>query len=192
MKQFTRNDWLLKNFLGFALSYSIYSLLAHGYTGGHDYELSFAQFLAHTVALIVVGSIVGVAQYSALSESYNLRSSKIIVVPLFFVAFFWIGYYLSGPPLDIILGFPVLGSVLWIFDEKIRKLTIPYKILAYCGFFCGALVGGMVLTLIDTQTGIIGKMQDSIGLHTIMWLILALPTAVIGGWISGISIKKSL
>jgi len=122
MKQFTLKNWILKNFIAFAVSYSIYSLIAHGFTGGHDYELSSAQLLTHTIALSIVGLIIGFAQYSELSASYNLKSSKIIFVPLFFVAFFWIGYYFSGPPLDIILGFPVLGSVLWIFNKKIKKL----------------------------------------------------------------------
>lgn len=192
MKEFNIKTWILKNFIAFAISYSIYSLIAHGFTGGHDYELNSAQLLTHTIALSLVGFIIGFAQYSELSESYNLKSSKIIFVPLFFVAFFWIGYFLSGPPLDIILGFPVLGSVLWIFNEKIKKLNIKYKILAYGGYFFGAIIGGILLTLIDKQIGIISKMQDSIVLHTIMWLILALPTAIIGGWLSGISIKESL
>ena len=54
------------------------------------------------------------------------------------------------------------------------------------------MTGGFLLTMIDKQINIIDRMQDSIGLHTVMWLILALPTAIIGGLLSGISIRRSL
>ena len=192
METFTIKSWTIKNIIAFAISYSIYSIIAHGFTGGHDYELSLTQLLAHTIALFLVGLIIGYFQYYQLSELYNIKNAKILVVPIFFIIAFWTGYYLSGPPLDIVLGFPILGSVLWVFNKKIKALNIRYKVLAYLSYFLGAMIGGFLLTIIDKEIDIINRMQDSIALHTIMWLILALPTAIIGGLLSGISIKKSL
>lgn len=176
----------------FTVAYSLYSLIAHGFTGGHDYELNVMQLFTHTIALTFVGLIIGYFQYSQLSELYTIRKERILLVPLFFIIAFWTGYYLSGPPLDIVLGFPVLGSVLWILNKNVKALNVKYKILGYLSYFIGAMTGGFLLTLIDNQINIIDRMQDSIVLHTVMWLILALPTAIIGGLLSGISINKSL
>lgn len=180
------------NFISFAISYSLYSLIAHGFTGGHGYELNFMQVVAHTIALSFVGVTIGYFQHSQLFELYNIKKTNILLVPLFFIIAFWTGYYLSGPPFDIVLGFPVLGSVLWVFNRKVNALNIKYKVLAYSSYFIGAMTGGFLLTMIDKQINIIDRMQDSIGLHTVMWLILALPTAIIGGLLSGISIRRSL
>jgi hypothetical protein len=192
MKKITNKSWVLKNFIAFAISYSLYSLIAHGFTGGHDYELNLMQIFAHTIALSLIGLIIGSFQYSQLSKLYNIKKTNILLVPLFFIIAFWTGYYLFGPPLDIVLGFPILGSVLWVFNKKIKDLNVKYRILAYLSYFIGAMTGGFLLTIIDKQFDIINRMQDSIALHTIMWLILAIPTAIIGGFLSGISIRKSL
>lgn len=192
MNKFNFKSWVFINVIAFGISYSLYSLIAHGFTGGHDYELNGAQLITHTIALSFVGLIIAYFQYSQLSQLYHIKKINILLVSLFFIIAFWIGYYVSGPPLDIVLGFPVLGSFLWVFNKKIKDLNIKYKALAYLSYLIGAMTGGFLLTMIDRQINIIDRMQDSIWLHTVMWLTLALPTAIIGGFLSGIAIKKSL
>lgn len=83
MKLITSKSWVLNNFIAFAISYSLYSLIAHGFTGGHDYELNLTQVFAHAIALSLVGLIIGYFQYSYLSEFYTIKKTIVFLVPLF-------------------------------------------------------------------------------------------------------------
>lgn len=88
MKKFTCERWILKNFIAFTISYSLYSLIAHGFTGGHDYELNLMKLFAHTIALSLVGLIIGYFQHSQLSEFYSIKRTNILLVPFFLLSLF--------------------------------------------------------------------------------------------------------
>lgn len=192
MKAFSAKRWSLANTLAFTIAYCIYSLIAHGFTGGHGAELSSAQTVAHVVGLTFVGLIVGVFQYYQLKGVYELKIYSIVGIPILFNALFWFGYYLMGPPLDILLSFPVLGSSLWVLNEEMSSLNKKYRALSFSSFLVGTLVG---LTLLVAMMGVFEQLdagQGNILIHAITWLIIAIPTGALGGYLSGVSISKSL
>jgi hypothetical protein len=191
MEEFSKKKWILKNFTGFAIAYSLYSLIGHGFTGSHGGELTPSQIVSHTIALCVVGLIIGYFQYNYLKKFYQIKALKIITVPIFFILSFWTGWFTLGPPMDIILGFPVLGCVLWVFNPRINKLDLKFKILAFSSFLIAAISSLAIGVFIASLIGIIGEEQNLIE-HLIGWLMIGILASIIGGYLSSIPIKKSL
>ncbi|GEM_PF-3305552 len=158
--------------------------------------MNTSQIISHTIALLVVGCIVGFFQYRYLHTFLPFQKIEILRVALLFLSFFWIGWYLGGPPFDSLFGFTALGCSLWLVKGT-KGLGFGSKILGLFSYFIGSIGGHLVAIAFSLSTGIdytgaeVGLWQE-LWTHGIMWLMMAIPTAILGGYLSGIVLNRHL
>ena len=182
-----RNHWILANTLALLIGYSLYTPIAHGFTGGHDRQMTTDQLIAHCIALAVVGLIVFFSQRIVLKHYLNISLLRVLFSTVLFIAFFWFGYYQTiipdGPDYDILFAYFILGCSLWIGK-------IPWKgnqvrtILAILIFPLASIVGEVIFLLFVIGFNIELDMQNGLLHHTLFWLTVGVTTGLLGGWLS--------
>jgi hypothetical protein len=105
-------------------------------TGGHGRDLTPAQLVAHCIALAVVAVIVATAQRRVLTQYVPVNWTRVVAAAVAFTIAFQIGYYqtfVEGPDTDILLGFLVLGSVVWLgnVSTKGHRVAAPSRCSAF-------------------------------------------------------------
>lgn len=188
-------QWVLCNTAALLVGYVLYTPIAHGITGAHESrELTAAQLIAHSVALAIVAVLVATAQRQVLGRFVSVRWMRVPAAAIAFNIAFWIGYYqswLEGPDTDILLGYLVLGSAVWL--ENLRaKGHRRAAIIAIVSFPIASVVGELCLFAAFTVLKVTPAMQTSDIHHSIFWITVGSVTGVLGGWLSGLALTRML
>ena len=180
--------WVTANTVGMSIAYLLYTPIAHGFTGGHERYLSAIEILIHSIALGVVALILFYFQRKALTTiGLSIGIKRYLTATLSFIFMFWLGYYLplpQGPDYDILFGFAVLGTGMWLGSFPISKSPL-LQILGILSFPLGSIVGEILLIVVVTSLDLEVEMQTGMLPHTIFWLTVGIATALVGGWILG-------
>ncbi len=186
---------MLVNTLGFLIGYLLYTPIGHGFTGNHGREMNTEQIFAHSVGLAVVALILFLLQKKVLNPYIKVGTIKILLAVAAFTGLFWFGYYQNiipdGPDYDILFGFLVLGSGLWITDLSFSQNKIPW-LVAVLSFPFASFIGELILFLIVINFELDMDVQQSMLDHTIFWVSVGLVTGILGGWISGTMLYKMI
>lgn len=108
---YLRTKWIAANFVGFTTGGALHTVFAHGLTGAHEFWLTLPQFLMHTLGFLALGLSMALAQREVLKPFVTLSLSNVSLKAALTTCGFWVGYYSGGIPVDIIVGFTVLGIV---------------------------------------------------------------------------------
>ncbi len=188
-------QWLIANTVAMLGAFLMFSPIAHGVTGGHGRDLTPAQVAAHSIALAVAGVIVATAQRRVLNTVRPVARSRIAMVPVAFNAAFWIGSYqtvvLQGWDTDILLGFLVLGSGVWIGNVPMKGHRVAV-LIALLSFPVAGLVGEICMMAGATLLGITPALQTSAIQHSVFWITVGGVTGILGGWLGGIALARML
>ncbi len=188
-------QWLIANTVAMLIAFLMYSPIAHGITGGHGRDLTPAQIAAHSLAYAIAGVIVATAQRGVLNTIRPVARSRIAIVPVTFIAASWIGTYqtvvLPGWDTDILLGFLVLGSGVWIGSVPTKGHRIA-ALIALLSFPVASLVGELCLLAAFTMLGITPALQTSEIQHSVFWITVGGVTGILGGWLSGMALARML
>lgn len=185
--------WLRWNAAAWSIAYVLYTPIAHGVTGGHSRDLAASQVLAHCVALAVVAIIVADAQRRALAPFVTVPWTRVVVAAFAFNIAFWIGYYqpVGGLDTDILFGFLVLGSVVWIGAVPVRGHRLA-AVIAVLSFPVASVVAEIVLIVAFSLLQITPALQTSELQHSIFWIVVGGFSGSLGGWISGLALARML
>jgi hypothetical protein len=186
--------WTTANTLALLCGYILYTPIAHGPTGSHPHGLTASQILAHSVALVIVATLVVVAQRLALRPHGSVPSTRVPLAAAAFTAAFWIGAYqpwLTGPDWDILLGSFVLGNAAWpgVVPARGHRLAAA---VAFLGFPVGCFLGQVMILSVVVATGFIPNLQASDLQHSAYWVMVGVSMGVIGGSISGSALRRML
>jgi hypothetical protein len=187
-------QWLLFNAAAWLAGFVLYTPIAHGVTGGHGRELTPAQLIAHAIALAVVAVIVATAQRRVLTPFVSVTWMRVAVAAVAFNVAFWIGYYqplVLGPDTDILLGFLVLGSVVWLGSVPTKGHHVAAAV-ALLSFPIASIVGELCLIVAFTLLGITPAIQTSEIQHSVFWITVGGVTGILGGWLSGLALARML
>jgi hypothetical protein len=117
------------------------------------------------------------------------------MVTLAFIAAFWIGSYqtlvLEGWDTDILLGFLVLGSGVWIGNVPMKGHRIA-ALIALLSFPIASLVAELCLLGAFTGLGITPALQTSEIQHAVFWITVGGVTGILGGWLGGMALARML
>jgi hypothetical protein len=186
--------WLRWNAAAWLTGYVLYTPIAHGVTGGHSRDLTASQLLAHSVGLAVVALIVAVSQRRALAPFVSVPWTRVLVAVAAFNIAFWIGYYqpfVIGPDTDILLGFLVLGSVVWLGTVPVRGHLLAATI-ALLSFPVASVVAELALIVTFSLLEITPALQTSELQHSIFWITVGGVSGSLGGWVSGLALARML
>ncbi|MCI0350847.1 MAG: hypothetical protein L0Z53_15585, partial [Acidobacteriales bacterium] len=107
---------------------------------------------------------------------------------------FWAGYfqrYLSGPDWDIIFGSVVLGSAVWLGTVPVRGHSVAGAI-ALLSFPVACFIGQSIIVGIALLLGVVPDLQANVLQHSIYWIGVGLSMGIIGGWVSGLALRRML
>lgn len=186
-----RRRWWFANATALIISFVFFSLIGHGITGPHGDKLTFAQDIAHTIGLIVVGFIVFPAQRLALKQWMHVSFPRILMATLLFTAAFQFGAKVYRPPVDWILGFTVLGAAAWIHIEGLKGRRLVWTVLTIIAF-CMGMVLTVPIMFAAIRAGVFNPDSPSLLDHTLTWVLGAGMTGIIGGYISGWPLSRLL
>ena len=193
MQSFTKK-WIRANTLAFFIGYLLYTPIAHGLTGSHGRELTTNQLIMHGVGLAVVGFLVFSFQRSVLRVHLDLSLTRVVLSVLAFIGMFWFGYYQSfipdGPDYDILFGFLVLGTAMWLGKVPLQSKPLAF-IVALLSFPIASFIGELLLFVVVTSFGLDLDIQNP-WVHSLFWLTVGITTGLLGGWISGRALMKLL
>ena len=178
----------------FFAGYALYTPIGHGITGGHDRQLSSAQFAAHCVALAVVGLLVSGAQRRALAPFVHIGWGRVATAVLGFVGAFWVGYYqtaINGPDMDILLAYLVLGSAVWLGRLPIRSHAVATSV-AVLSYPVASFVGELLVFAGVVLFDVTPNFSQDRAQHSAFWLTVGVTTGVLGGWMSGLALRRIL
>lgn len=185
--------WILANTSAMFVSYLLYTPIAHGITGGHEHYLTLDQLLAHIIALIVVAVILFLSQRYVLKKYINISWPRIIFSVVAFLILFYIGYYQEFIPgeldTDILMGYVVLGSGMWIGAVKTKGHWLAI-LIAVLSFPFASFIGEVLLFFFVTGLDLNLDLQFDALHHTIFWEVVGVTTGLLGGWISGLALSK--
>jgi hypothetical protein len=187
-------QWFLYNTAAWLAGFVLYSPIAHGVTGGHTRDLTPAQLIAHAIALVVVAVIVATAQRRVLVRWVPVSWARVVVAPVAFYVAFQIGYYqtlVEGPDTDILLGFLVLGSVVWLGNVPTKGHRVAAAV-ALLSFPIVSVVAELLLIVTFTLLGITPALQTSEFQHSIFWITVGGVSGSLGGWLSGLALARML
>ena len=183
-----KSKWVLFNTLAMLTSYLFYTPIAHGVTGAHEHEMTAEQIVAHCIAHAFVALVLFLSQRYVLKEYIYISWYRIVLSIFAFLGLFYVGYYQEiipgGLDTDILFGYLVLGSGLWIG-------TVPFKgneiasVIAILSFPLASFIGELILFLIVTNFNIEFDVQSSALNHSIFWVTVGVTTGLLGGWIGG-------
>jgi len=187
--------WVLLNTAALLAAYVLYTPISHGFTGAHaSRQLTAAQLIAHSIALVLVAVLVAIAQRHALRQLVSVRWTRVIVAAVAFPVAFWLGYYqpwINGPDTDILAGFLVLGSAVWIRNVPAKRHPVAATI-AILSFPFASFLAELCLLIGFTVLRITPALQTSEIQHSIFWITVGGITGILGGWISGLAIARML
>lgn len=187
--------WVLLNTAALLAGYVLYTPIAHGITGGHESQaLTATQLATHSIALAVVAVFVATAQRRALAQFVSVRWTRALVAAVVFNIAFWVGYYqpwVQGPDTDILLGFLVLGSAVWLGSVSMRGHRVA-ALIALLSFPVASFVGELFLFVAFTVLGVTPAFQSSALQHNLFWITVGGVTGILGGWMSGLALARML
>lgn len=186
-----RYRWWFANVAGLIIAFLLFSLIGHGITGPHGDDLTFAQDIAHTLALLVVGLIVFPVQRAALGPWLSVSTARIIVATVVFTAAFQFGAKIYRPPADWILGFTALGSATWVSFQGFKGQRLVWTIATTLGFCIGMAFTTPVM-FAAIRSGIFDPESPTLLDHTITWVLGAGMTGIFGGYVSGWPLSRHL
>ncbi|MCI0605767.1 hypothetical protein L0156_22490 [bacterium] len=186
-----RYRWWFANVVGLIIAFLLFSLIGHGITGPHGDDLTFAQDIAHTLGLLVVGLILFSAQRAALGPWLSVSAARIIGATIVFTAAFQFGAKIYRPPTDWILGFTVLGSAAWVSFQGFKGRRLVWTIATILGFCIGMAFTTPVM-FAAIRSGVFDPESPTLLDHTITWVLGAGMTGIFGGYISSWPLSRLL
>lgn len=187
-------QWLRWNTAAWLAGFVLYTPIAHGITGGHGRDLAPAQLVAHCIALAVVAVIVATAQRRVLTQYVPVSWTRVVAAAVAFTIAFQIGYYqtfVEGPDTDILLGFLVLGSVVWLGNVSTKGHRVAAAV-ALLSFPIASVIGELGLIVAFTLLGVTPAIQTSEIQHSVFWITVGGVTGILGGWLSGLALARML
>ena len=184
--------WATAHLAAFALSHALFSIvdMLVDALGGHG---SFPGLLAHIVALVIGGLIVGIFQLLALRLNTFPSKSWIFLSTVSYVLSFSIGFAV-GLPFDYLLSLTLFGALsglwqfrlLWPGTPQVRWWPIASTI-AFA--LAGAVASGTILAAISIVGLTTFLHMSPISVNVVQTFIGTLAGAVAGG-LSGIALVK--
>ena len=186
-KSEVRRRWRRANAIGFVIGWFLYSIVGHGFTGGHGEELTWLQYFSHSLGLLAVAGVVFGLQRRAILEHVDVSNRRMVIGAAAVLASFWLGAETVGPPADWILAFTVLAAATWIGKSK----SVTWSALTILCFWAGiAAAAGTIFLLV--RTGLFYPDSVTIVNHTLFWVILGGVTGVAGGFFSSWPLSRVL
>lgn len=185
-------QWFRLNAAAMLLGYLVYTPIAHGVTGAHGRELTVAQLAAHSIALGVVAMMVASAQRHVLARFVVVTRARVAAAIVGFIAAFWIGYYQPfriGPDTDMILGFLVLGSAVWIGAVPASGHRVAAAIALLC-FPLSGVVAQASLVLAMTVFDFTLEPRTDMLHHSLVWITTGGGAGLLGGWAGGLALSR--
>jgi hypothetical protein len=143
---------------------------------------------------VLVAVLVAIAQRRALRKFVSVAWTRVIVAAVAFPVAFWLGYYqpwITGPDTDILAGFLVLGSAVWIGHVPAKRHPVAAT-TAILSFPVASFVAELCLLIVFTVLHITPALQTSELQHSIFWITVGGITGILGGWISALAIARML
>jgi hypothetical protein len=185
-----RTKWIIANFIGFTIGGILHPIIAHGLTGAHEFWLTAPQFAMHTFGFLTLGLSIAAAQREVLKPFVRLGFGSILLKAALVTCGFWVGYYTGGIPVDIILGFAVLGAVGGL---ELRGKIHRWKqwILASAAGYAAAsfVVIGILAPTIEMLFAIFGK--GLLG-DLAVWILIGIIGGMSSGLLTAAFLAKSL
>lgn len=184
--------WFRWNAIAWLTGFLPFSFIAHGITGGHGPDLTPAQYTAHSCAMAVAAIIVAWAQRRALAGHVSLSWMRIPIAAAAFIAASWAG---GEIPIDIdpdiLVGFLVLGCVVWIgaIPFKDHRLAATVAVLS---FALASFVTEACLITVVSLLGLTPDLQTHEWQHAIFWITIGGGSGLLGGWWSGLALSRML
>ena len=184
--------WLRWNAIAWLAGFLPFSPIAHGITGAHGPDLTLAQYTAHSTAMAVAAIIVAVAQWRALADYVSLSWARIPLAGAAFIAASWAGGTIPvdiDP--DILVGFLVLGCVVWVGAVPLKDHPLAAAV-AIVSFPLAAFVIELCLVTIVSVLKFTPDLQANEWQHAIFWITVGGGSGVLGGWWSGLALSRML
>lgn len=190
-KRFARN-WFRWNAIAWLAGFLPFSFLAHGITGGHGPDLTPAQYAAHSIAMTVAAIIVAGAQWRALDRYVPLSWWRIPLAAVAFVAASWAGDAIPVDlDTDILIGFLVLGCVVWIGAIPLNAHPLAAAV-AILSFPVASFLIELCLVTLDSMLQFTPDMQANEWQHAVFWITIGGGSGLLGGWWSGWALSRML
>jgi hypothetical protein len=186
--------WTIANTLALLIGYVLYTPIAHGLSGPHPKGLNPVQILMHSIALAIVAAAVAISQRRELGRYVPVPWTRVPLTVIGFISAFWIGSYqpwLSGPDWDILFGSLVLGSAVFLGVVRARGHGVA-AITALLAFPVACFLGQLMILGVVVASGTVPDLQASMLLHSVYWISVGVSTGAIGGWISGLALRRML
>lgn len=187
--------WVFLNTAALVAGYVMYTPIAHGITGGHGgRELTASQLAVHSIALGVVAALVACAQRRALAPFVAVSRQRVVAAVILFIVAFWAGYYqpwIEGPDTDILFGYLVLGSAVWIGNVPVRGHRLA-ALVALLSFPVASFIGELCLFVAFTLLQVTPAVETSAIQHSAFWLTVGGVTGLLGGWVSSLALARML
>jgi hypothetical protein len=183
--------WVLGNIAVYPIALGVFHpLIAHGFTGDHDKGLTTAQFIMHTLSILVFIFILTRTQNKALQQIAERKNFDGIRPLLFFVPLaFWLGYYTLYIPFDILFMFLSIGIINAIQLKpfvKFPKKWIWECILIYLLASVAGILTGLGLYLLYF------KDMHGISRDFATWLMISMPAALVIAFFTQLFLKDQI
>jgi hypothetical protein len=184
--------WAAAHLAAFALSHALFSIVdvLVDALGGHG---SFPGLLAHIVALVIGGLIVGIFQLLALRPNAFQSKSWIFFSVVSYTLSFTIGFAV-GLPFDYLLSLTLFGALSGLWQFRLLWPGTPqarwWPIASTIAFaLAGAVASGTILAGISIVGLTTFLHMSPIFVNVVQTFVGALAGAV-GGGLSGIALVK--
>lgn len=171
--------WITNNSLVYPVALGIlHPLISHGFLGDHDVQLTRAQFIMHTLAIILFAALLSVAQNRSLRllnpsvKQWDGTAYMVVLVPLAF----WTGYYALYIPFDILFMMLAIGGVNAFRLRPYMSQPKKWMWQSMLTYFLGALAG----ISIGFTAFFLGVMNLPGILHDMaLWLAISIPAGLV-------------
>jgi hypothetical protein len=183
-------SWVINNSIVYPLSLGIlHPIISHAFLGDHGVHLTLAQFIMHTIAIVLFSVLLTVAQNKCL-RLFNIHCKQldgVVYMSLLIPLFFWTGYYTLYIPFDILFMMLTIGAInafrlrpymtqprKWIWQSM---LTYLIAAVAGIGFGFAAFFGGV-------------KDLPGLSRDMVLWLTISAPAGVVVAFVSKGFLKR--
>jgi hypothetical protein len=185
-------SWLINNSIVYPLSLGIlHPLISHGFLGDHGVQLTVAQFIMHTIVIVLFSVLLTVVQNKCL-RLFNIHCKPldgVVSMSLLIPLLFWTGYYTLYIPFDILFMMLTIGAInafrLRPYMAQPRKWIWQSMLTYFIAAVAGIGVG---------FAAFFGGVKDLPGLSRdlVLWLTISTPAGIVAAFVSKVFLKRQI
>jgi hypothetical protein len=185
-------SWMTSNIIVYPLSLGIlHPLISHGFLGDHGVQLTLPQFIMHTIAIMLFGVLLSVAQNRCL-RLYNIYGKPMdgaLYMSVLVTLFFWTGYYTFYIPFDILFMMLTIGAINAFRLRPYMKQPRKWMWQSMLTYFLGAAAGIGI-----GMAAFFGGVKDLPGLSRdiVLWLTISAPAGLVVALVSKSFLKAQI